>query len=398
MKHVLGDARVYSCAVLFGRPGCGVPGASLCIPHRPASVGVAVKTDCLARFEAVGCLQLVEPIARFLRRVLERDSRRAFLGGNRAVVDGPVGGAVGARKPPGYLLGKLGPGARRRIVGLLLAYGQVREGIPTRHHQVLHPAVVIAVARGGRVYQAGSGVVAGPRCGIGVRSIHECANLLVVMRVGAIGDAIGVGKRPHGILGDIHALVGRAVGMGHDVFELRQDAPQVHARDGRGVPRGSLREGGLGPLAGLGARARSRAARVSTPGSLTCLRIADLGAVAVYNMLVVRSEGLTCGGSQVRAVESRTLGKRHHLTCGVKQGRGCNQVGHDTGKLPGARLTRCCKVDFHLVVAEVVDGCLGVCIEQKCGPDSISSAHYAQNKGVALPCAFHGEVCPAVFA
>ena len=295
MKHTLGDACVYGRAVLVDRPGCGVPGASLCIPHRPASVGVAVETDCLARFEAVGCLQLVEPIARFLRRVLERDSRRAFLGGNRAVVDGPVGGAIGARKPPSYLLGKLGPGTRRCVVGLLLAHGQAREGIPPRDHEVLHPAVVIAVARGGRVYQAGSGVVAGPRCGIGVRGIHERTNLLVVMRIGAIGDAIGVGERPHGILGDIHALVSRAVGMGHDVFELRQDGAQVHARDGRGVPRGGLREGGLGPLAGLGARAWSRTARVGAPGGLACLRIADLGAVAVYNMLVVRGESLTCG-------------------------------------------------------------------------------------------------------
>ena len=295
MKHALRDARVYGCAVLFGRPGCGIPGASLCIPHRPASVGVAVETDCLARFEAVGRLQLVEPIARFLRRVLERDSRRAFLGGECAVVDSPVGGAVGARKSPGHLLGKLGPSVRRRIVGLFLAHGQARERVPPRDYEVLHPAVVIAIARGGRVYQAGSGVIAGPRCGIGVRGIHKRANLLAVMRVGAIGDAIGVGERPHGVLGDIHALVSRAVGMGHDVFELRQDAAQVHTRDGRGVPRGGLREGGLGPLAGLGARARSRAARVGTPGSLTCLRIADLWAVAVYDMLVVRGEGLTCG-------------------------------------------------------------------------------------------------------
>ena len=229
MKHTLRDARVYGCAVLVGRPGCSVPGTGLRVPHRPAPVGVAIETDCLARFETIGCLQLVEPIARFLRRVLERDSRRAFLGGNRAVVDGPVGGAVGARKPPGHLLGKLGPGVRHRIVGLFLAHGQAREGIPPRDYEVLHPAVVIAIARGGRVDQAGSGVVAGPRCGIGVRGIHERTNLLVVMRVGAIGDAIGVGERPHGILGDIHALVSRAVGVGHDVFELRQDVAQVHA-------------------------------------------------------------------------------------------------------------------------------------------------------------------------
>ena len=115
-------------------------------------------------------------------------------------------------------------------------------------------------------------------------------------------------------------------------------------------------------------------------------------------MLVVRGEGFTCGRGQVRAVESRTLGKRHHLTCRVEQGRGCHQVSHDSRKLPGARLARCCQADLHLVVAEVVDGCLGVCLEQEARPNGVGASHYAQNKGVALLGAFHGEVCPAVFA
>ena len=260
MKHALGDARVYGRAVLFGRPGCSVPGASLRIPYRPAPVGIAVESNRLARPETVGRLQLEESIARLLRGVLKRDGRRTLRGGNRAVVDGPVGGAVGARKPPGYLLGKLGPGTRRRVVGLFLAHGQAREGIPSRDHQVLHPAIVVAVARGGRIHQAGSGVIVCPRGRIGVGGVHERANLLVVVRIGAVGEAVGVGERPHGILGDIHALVSRAVGMGHDVFELRQDTAQVHARDGGGVPRRSLRKGCLGPLARLGTCARSRAA------------------------------------------------------------------------------------------------------------------------------------------
>ena len=122
MKHALGDARVHCRAVLVGRPGCGAPRAGLCIPHRPAPVGVAVKANRLTRLETVGRLQLEESVARLFRGVLKRDGRRALHGGDRAIVDGPVGGAIGARKPPGHLLGKLGPDARRRVVGLFLAH------------------------------------------------------------------------------------------------------------------------------------------------------------------------------------------------------------------------------------------------------------------------------------